>query len=145
MHTRSLAAAGLVSGLSQIAAGVALYLSGNYFSAWSSLVSFIALAAGVAFGMRWYVTRALGGHATYVTVWLTGVILSVITAVVYVIYNVISISYFYPNFFDQMARALPPDAMPAHPTLASVVISNLIGLSVRGTMVAALVALRYRK
>ena len=144
LQWKRLAAASLASGLAQIVAGVALYLSGHYFAAWSGLVSLIVLAAGVAFGVRWYLNHAPGGSATYLTAWLAGVIISVLTAILYVIYNVISISYIYPDFFGQMARALGPDAMPPQPTLSSVVVSNLIGLSVRGAVVSALVAMAFR-
>jgi hypothetical protein len=161
LQLRPLIAVGLVSGLVQVAAGVAMYLAGVYFAVWSGPLSLLLLAVCIAGGTWWYVTRVLGGRSTYLTALLVGIGIAVSTAVVYVAYNLVSISLVYPHFLEDMAQArfarrqalgLDPsqagqvlESVRAQTTLWTVVVGNLTFLCVRGAVVAALAALVFRK
>ena len=161
LRWRPLLAAGLVSGLAQIVAGVVMYLSGVYFAAWSALVSLLLLAVGIAGGTRWYVVRVLGGRSTYLTALLVGIVIGVSTGLVYVIYNIVSISFVYPHFLEDMVQAefarrqsagLDPsrarqvlDTLRARTTIGTVVANNLRAFSLFGAVLSALTAIAHRK
>lgn len=141
LQWKPLIVAGLLSGLVQVVAGVIMYVSGVYFAAWSALVNLLLLTACVAGSIRWYVTRGSGGRATYLTALFAGVIMTVSTALVYAIYNIVSITFLYPGFLDSMARAFPGGERP---TLGLVVANNLRGFCLWGTILSALAALALR-
>ena len=105
LRWKPLLAAGLCSGLLQVVAGVAMYVAGVYFAPWSGFVSLALLAAAVVFGLRWYVTHVLDRRTTYVGALFAGVTIAVVTGLVYVVYNFISVSLLYPHFLDDMAQA----------------------------------------
>ena len=100
-----LVAVGLVSGLAHVTAGVAMYLSGVYFEPWSVPVMLVLLAACIAIGNWWYGKHVLGGRTTYWKALLIGVVISVTSALVYVTYNVVSISFVYAHFLEDMVQA----------------------------------------
>lgn len=133
---------GAVSGLIQIAAGVVMYLGGVYFSPWSGVVSRVVLLACIVVGTRWYVRRVLGGQSMYLSALLIGMTITVCTAVLYMIYNVVTISWLYPRFLGDMARAVPGGQPP---TLSSVVAANFMGFCLVGTVISALTAIAFRR
>lgn len=163
VHTlrwKPLLAAGLISGLMQVIAGVVMYLSGVYFAVWSGIVSLLLLAACIAAGTRWYVTRVLGGRTTYWTALLVGIVIAVVTGLVYATYNVVSISFVYPHFLEEMAQAefarrrpgldqsqtrQVLESLRARTTMGTIVVNNLRAFTAAGTVLAALVAVAFRK
>ena len=160
LHWKPLLTAGLCSGLVQVTAGVTMYVAGVYFAPWSGLVSLALLAAAVVVGLKWYVTHVLDRRITYVAALLAGVAIAVVTGLVYVTYNVISVTLVYPHFLDDMARARfaaiqtggadPAQAadllasLRARTTLAGVVAANLRAFCFFGTAISALVAIGLR-
>jgi hypothetical protein len=140
LQPRPLITVGVVSGLAQILAGILLYVSGAYFAAWSGLMSRLVLGLCIAAGTRWYVTRVLGGRSTYMTAMLVGLAITVSTAFLYAAYNVISVTFVYPNFLEELAQALG-----TRMTLGAVVANNIRGFIVVGTILSALIALAFRK
>jgi hypothetical protein len=56
-------------------------------------------------------------------------------------YNVVSVTFFYPGFLDSMAIAFPERDRP---TLGLVVANNLRGFCLWGTILSALTALVFR-
>ena len=158
LRWKPLLAAGLCSGLLQVVAGVATYVAGVYFAPWSGFVSLALLAAAVVFGLRWYVTHVLDRRTTYVGALFAGVTIAVVTGLVYVVYNFISVSLLYPHFLDDMAQArfaaqangLDPAratdllaSLRASTTLSGVIAANLRGFCVLGTAISALAALGF--
>lgn len=157
-YGKSLAAAGLASGLVQVVAGVAMYLSGVYFAWWSALVSLALLALCIAVATRWYVTRVLEGRSTYLTALLVGFVIAASAGLVYVTYNIVSISFVYPGFLDDMARAELArrqsvggqegqvfESLRARTTIGMVVANNLRAFLLFGTVLSALTAIAFRK
>jgi hypothetical protein len=151
---------GLASGLLQIALGIVLWLSGAYFAPWSGPLSLVMLAACVAAGIWWYVSRVLGGRSTYLTALTVGLVIAVSTGLLYVTYNVVSVTALYSGFLEEMARARfaslypsglnEPDAsqalatLRAQTTLGTVVGSNLRAFCLFGTIFSALAAIPFR-
>ena len=131
---------GFLSGLVQAVAGVVMYVSGVYFAPWSALVNLLLLLVCIAGGVRWYVTRVLGGRRTYLTGLSAGLVITMCTGLVYVTYNIVSIRFVYPNFLEDMGRALGE-----RPTLSMVAANNLRGFWVWGTILSVLTALAFRK
>ena len=154
---KTLIAIGLLAGLIQAATGVAMYLAGIYFVSWSMLVSLVVLLLCIVFGTRWYRDRALNGQITYRQALLVGIVISVCTGVVYAIYNIITIAFFYTGFLDQVVNAYldrapgtdyTPEyiaAMRASLTANTIALSNLIRLSVFGTILSAIASFFMRE
>ncbi|MBZ5499377.1 MAG: DUF4199 domain-containing protein [Acidobacteriia bacterium] len=154
-------AIGLVSGLIQVAIGVALYLAGIYFARGSLLVTLLALAASIAVGTRYYGRHVLDGHTTYWSALLVGFIIAVCTGLVYVTYNIVSISFVYPHFLEDMVQselarqqALGMDPSQAgqmlellrdETTLRRIVTENLSGFVRFGVALSALTAIAFRR
>lgn len=151
-------AAGICAGLVQVAAGVTMYLAGVYFAPWSGLVSLVLLAASIVVGVRWYVAHVLERQVTYVTAFLAGAGIAVVAGLVYVTYNILSVSLVYPNFLEDMARArlaaqagsLDPSQAAARlaslrrsTTLTGVVTANLRAFCLFGTVISALAAVGF--
>ena len=101
----ALVGVGLVAGAVQAAAGIAMYLAGVYFAPWSMGVAWAFFLVCLVVGTRWYTTHFLNNAITYPQAVLVGAVISVCTGVVYAGYNVITISYLYPNFLDEVVRA----------------------------------------
>jgi hypothetical protein len=58
----------------------------------------------IVVGTSWYTTHSLNNAITYPQAVLVGMVISVCTGVVYAGYNVITISYLYPHFLDEVVR-----------------------------------------
>lgn len=158
---RPLAAAGLVSGLIQVTIGVAMYLMGIYFERRSLLVSILVLAACIVIGTRWYVKHVLNGSTTYWRALLAGVVIGVCTGLVYVTYNVVSISFVYPHFLEDMVQAefarqqalgleasqtaQVLESLRTEATLQRLVAGNLGGFVRFGIVFSALTAIAFRR
>ncbi len=151
---------GLVAGLANVVVGVVLYLSGVYFEPWALRVMTVLLLAYVAVGNWWYGKQVLRGHTTYPKALLVGIVMSVMTGLVYVIYNIVSISFVYGHFLEDMiqaeyARASAGmdaasaaqflDALRVQMTLKTLVVGNLMAVSRIGTIFSVLVSLGFLK
>lgn len=152
-----LIAIGLVAGLIQVAVGVAMYMAGVYFVAWSIVPSLFVLLLCIVFGTRWYRDSVLKGHITYGQALIVGIVISVMTGIVYAVYNIISISFIYPRFLEDLVSVnvarLPASqrtpefiaAMRESITANTIALSNLIRLSVMGTIISAFASLVHKK
>ena len=148
MNRKLLVGVGVVAGLVQVAAGVAMYLAGVYFRPWSAFVNLFLLLICLVGGTRWYATHGLNGKITYKQALCVGVVISVCTGLIYAVYNLISISWFYPNFLDDVVRARLAHpaiaestsfaAMRAEVSALGIAIPNLIRLSVIGSILSLL-------
>ena len=160
LRWRSLLLAGTCSGLVQVAAGIAMYTAGLYFAPWSGGVSRLLLAAGIIAGVRWYVVHVIDRRVTYSTALVAGVVIAVVTGLVYAAYNVVSVTFLYPGFLEDLAQARfamgqgssvdPARAsdllasLRAETTLSSVVVGNVRGMCLVGTAVSVLSAVGFR-
>ena len=104
LRWKVLLAIGLIAGILQTLAGVVMYVAGVYFAAWSMLVSGAVLVLCIVAGTRWYRDNMLGGTITYSQALIIGIVISVSTGIIYALYNIITISFIYPNFLDDMIR-----------------------------------------
>ena len=151
MNRKALVGVGVLAGLIQVAAGVAMYLAGVYFVPASMFVSAFLLLLCIVVGTKWYAAQYLNGKITYLQALSVGVVISVATGVIYALYNLITISWFYPNFLDDLVRA-----RMAQPTIAGttsftdmraevralgVAVPNLIRLSIFGSILSLLTSL----
>ena len=152
---------GLVAGIIQALTGVAMYVAGVYFAGWSMLVSVFVLVLCIVLGTRWYRNNTLGGTITYPQALIAGIVISVSTGIVYALYNVISISFLYPHFLDEMisdsiariqASGLGTEqtaeliaSMKRNATLPRLALGNLIRLSVIGTVLSSLTSIFLRR
>jgi hypothetical protein len=147
---------GLAAGIVQSFAGITMYMAGVYFAPWSMFVSVLVLLVCIIVGTRLYTTRFLDGKINYRQALSAGIVISLATGLVYAIYNVLSISFFYPQFLDEMVRvrmALPAaeqqthesfEAMRAGISVAGIALSNFIRLSVIGSILSSITALLLR-
>jgi hypothetical protein len=146
---------GLVAGLVQVVAGAAMYLSGVYFERWSLQLMMLLTVASIAAGNWWYGKYVLGGQTTYWRALLVGVVMSVLMAAVYVTYNLLSVSFIYPHFiedmvqaeFDQASVGLDPAqagqllrSLRSQLTLRNLAVGNFVGAFRFGTMASVFVA-----
>jgi hypothetical protein len=151
---------GLLASLANVIVGVVLYLSGVYFEPWALRVMTGLLLVYVAAGNWWYGKHVLRGHTTYPKAVLVGIVISVMTGLVYVIYNVVSISFVYGHFLEDMiqaefARASAGmdtasaaqllDSLRAQMTLKTLVVGNLMAVSRLGTAFSVLVSIGFLK
>ncbi len=151
MNRKALIGVGVLAGLAQVGAGVAMYLAGVYFAPWSMFVNLFLLLLCIVLGTKWYATRYLNRKITYRQAVCVGVVISISTGLIYALYNLISISWFYPNFLDEVVRA-----RMAHPKIAGttsfaamraefgalgIAVPNLIRLSVFGSVLSLLTSL----
>jgi len=153
MNRKVLIGLGVSAGVAQAFAGVVMYLAGVYFAPWSFLVTLVLHLVCIVVGTRWYAANYLNGEITYLQALTVGIVISVSTGLVYAIYNMVSISWFYPNFLDEVVRARMAQApidqhgsasfasMRAEATAAGIAISNLIRLSVFGSVFSLLTSL----
>ena len=150
---KTLIAIGILAGLVQVATGVALYVAGLYFASWSMFVSVLVLFLCIVLGTRWYRDHALKGQITFKQALMTGIVISVSTGIVYAIYNVISISFIYPRFLEDLislnlasvpASEQTPEfiaAMRQSLSANTIALSNLIRLSLIGTILSVFASL----
>jgi hypothetical protein len=151
-NPRVLIVLGLAAGLVQTVAGITMYMAGVYFAPWSMLVSVLVLLLCIVVGTRFYMTRYLK-KTRYVQALTVGIWLSVATGLVYALYNILSVSFFYPQFLDEMVRVRIAqatarqmqsesfEAMRAGVSAAGIAVANLIRLSVIGSILSAISAL----
>jgi hypothetical protein len=144
---------GLMAGVVQAVAGVAMYLAGVYFAPWSIFISLFVLLLCIVVGTRWYTAKYLNDEITYVQALIVGIVISVSTGLVYAVYNMISISFFYPQFLDEVVRVRMAQAavqqqspetfasMRAGVTASGIAVSNLIRLSIVGSLFSLLSSL----
>lgn len=156
-NPKALIGVGVIAGLTQVVAGVTMYLAGCYFAPWSFLVSLIVLLVCIVSGILWYRTNCLRGQMSYAQALGVGVAVSVGTGVVYAIYNFVSVTMFYPHFLDDMVRAniaalaargrnpASFEILRGEVSLPVLAVGNLIRLSVFGTILSAGSALFLRK
>jgi uncharacterized protein YebE (UPF0316 family) len=161
LNWRVLLTIGLAAGISQTLAGIAMYLAGVYFAAWSMLVSVLLLLLCIVLGTRWYRNNILGGTITYFQALIVGIVISVSTGITYALYNVISVSFFYPHFLDDMIRnavariqasglgseqtAELIASVKRNATLPKIALGNLVRLSIIGSLLSAITSLFLRK
>lgn len=152
---------GLAAGILQALAGVVMYVAGVYFAAWSMLVSGLVLLLCIILGTRWYRNNMLGGSMTYGQALILGIVISVSTGVIYALYNVISISFIYPNFLDDMIRngvariqqsglnseqtSEAVASMKRNATVPILALGNLMRLSIVGTAFSTITSLILRR
>ena len=135
---KTLIAIGFVAGLIQVAVGVAMYVAGVYFASWSMLVSVFVLLLCIVLGTRWYRDSVQKGQITVGQALVVGIVVSICTGVIYGIYNVVSISFFYPRFLEDLMRIA---ALPQRVTANTIALSNLIRLSVIGAILSVFASL----
>ena len=141
----------LVAGLVQVASGVVMYVGGFYFAAWSMLVSVVVLLFCIVLGTKIYRDKYTTGAFPYGQAFLAGAVISVVTGLVYAIYNLISINFFYPHFLDEVARAyaatggFPVETIRASLSPMAIAVPNFIRLSVVGIIISAIAALFLRR
>jgi len=141
----------VLAGLAQIAAGVSMYLAGVYFSRFSGMVSLAVLLICIIIGVQHYQKRVTH-QPSFLEVLIVGVSISLFTGCMYAIYNVISISFFYPHFIDDMARArtsmitaATPPAIANHLrqrlTMPQIALTNFRFLVVSGAVLSFVITL----
>lgn len=152
---------GLTAGILQALAGVVMYVAGVYFAAWSMLVSCMIIILCIVLGTKWYRDNVLGGTMTYSQALIIGIIISVSTGIVYALYNVISISFLYPHFLDDMIRESVAriqasglsfeetselvTSMKSDATLPKIALGNLIRLSIIGAVFSIITSIILRR
>lgn len=160
LNWRVLLLIGLIAGILQASAGVAMYVGGVYFAAWSMLVSCLVLAVCIVLGTKWYRENHLGGTMTYSQALIIGIVISVSTGIIYALYNVISISFIYSNFLDEMIRdgvariqasGLSSEqtselvaSLKSNATAPKIAIGNLIRLSLIGAVISVVTSIFLR-
>ena len=76
----------------------------HLFFSWSIFINVFVLLLCIAFGTRWYTAHFMGGHITSTDALVIGALISVFTGLVYAIYNIVSVSFIYPHFLDDLVR-----------------------------------------
>ncbi|HVQ38612.1 MAG TPA: DUF4199 domain-containing protein [Pyrinomonadaceae bacterium] len=153
MNRKVLIVIGLMAGVVQAAAGVAMYLAGFYFAPWSMMASLLLLLVCIVVGQSWYRAHYLNGEMTYLQALIVGVVVSVGTGVVYAVYNMVSITWFYPHFLDEVVRARMAQmggtesfaSLRAGVSASGLAVPNLIRLSVAGSVLSLLSSLFIRR
>ena len=146
---KALLGIGVLAGVAQAFAGAVMYIAGVYFAPWSMGVSGFLLLLSIVVSTRWYAAHYLNGAITYKQALGVGIAVSVCTGLVYAIYNIVSISWFYPAFLDDLVRARIGDAaaqprtesfaaLRAQVSAPGIAISNCIRLSVFGSVLSLL-------
>ncbi|MEX2088833.1 MAG: DUF4199 domain-containing protein [Bacteroidota bacterium] len=105
LNWRGIITIGIIAGLVQVASGIAMYVLGVYFATWSMFVTWLVLILCVVLGIKRYRERYLDNSITYGGSLLIGICIGVCIGVVYAVYNVVSVSFFYPNFINEMVDA----------------------------------------
>jgi hypothetical protein len=130
------------AGVAQVVAGVAMYLAGVYFAPWSMVVSLVVLLVCIIVGTRWYRDNRVGGAMTFAQALRVGIAISFATGLIYAVYNVVSISFFYPHFLDDMVQARVAQThesfagLRAEASVPGIAIPNLIRLTVFGSVLS---------
>ena len=115
-------------------------------------VSVLVLLLCIVVGTKLYKARFLNGEISYLQAVTTGVVISLATGLVYAVYNMLSISFFYPHFLDEMVQVRIAqqaarqqshesfEVMRAGISAAGIATSNFIRLSVIGSILSAISA-----
>jgi len=152
-----LIAASVTAGGAQVAAGVGMYLAGVYFARWSIFVSYLVLLICIVSGTWWCVAHRSKDEITYLDALGAGIAISVSTGLIYAIYNLVSISFFYPHFLDEVVQARIAQAaalqqshesfaaLRATVTAPSIAIPNLVRLSVLGAFLSVWTSFFFRR
>src|SRR5690349_24105979 len=118
-----------------------MYVVGIYFVLWSMFISLAVFLLCIVYLTPRYRDSALNSRLSYRQALIVGIVISVCTGIVYAVYNLISISFFYPNFLERMVNArlaTMPDSertpefiasMREGGTTKTIAFSNLIRLS----------------
>lgn len=153
-----LAKVGLIAGLVQVGAGIVLYSSGVYFEPWSLRLVMLLTVVSIAAGNWWYGAYVLDGQTTYWRALLAGLMISVLIAAVYATYNVVSVSFIYPHFLEDMVQAefrrssagMDPalaaqllDSLRAEVTLRNLAVGNFVSACRFGALASTVVALGF--
>jgi hypothetical protein len=152
---------GLAAGVIQALTGVVMYLAGIYFASWTMILNFVVLVLCIALGTRWYREQHLGSKISYGQAVVAGIVISVATGIIYAIYNVVSISFFYPHFLEDMVRAgtariqasgASPaeqiemiDTLKSTATIPIIAVGNLIRLSIIGSVLSLIISIFLKK
>jgi hypothetical protein len=106
------------------------------------LVTLFLLLVCIVVGTRWYRDHYLNGEMTYWQALTVGFAISVCTGLVYAVYNVVSISWLYPNFLEEVVRTrMAQTGVRAEVSAAGIAIPNLIRLSIVGSLLSLLSSL----
>jgi hypothetical protein len=152
---------GLTAGGIQVLTGVVMYLSGVYFLGWTIFVNYLVLLLCIILGTKWYRTKTPDDTITYTRALIVGIVISVSTGLIYALYNIISVSFFYPHFLEDMLRAqvariqslgLGPEqtaervaAAKKHTTLPTIAVGNLLRLSLVGFVLSLFTSIILRE
>lgn len=151
---------GLIAGLANVAVGIVLYLTGAYFQPWALILMTLLLPVYIAVGNWWYGKHVLRGNTTYPKALLVGIVISVLIGLTYVTYNIVSITFVYGDFLEEMIQAEFArlsagmdavnasqllDRLRAESTLKGLVVGNLMAVCRLGTAFSLLVALGFLK
>jgi hypothetical protein len=129
-----------------------MYVVGIYFVPWSIFISLAVLVLCIVYLTPRYRDSALNSRLSYRQALIVGIVISVCTGIVYAVYNLISISFFYPNFLERMVNArlaTMPDSertpefiasMREGATAKTIAFSNLIRLSLFGSWLTIFLA-----
>jgi hypothetical protein len=149
---------GAMAGLANMTVGVVLYLSGVYFQPWALVLMTLSLPVYIGIGNWWYGKHVLRGHTTYPKALLVGIVISVVTGLIYIAYNAVSVTLVYGHFMEDMIQAefvrasagmdaasagRLLDTLRAETSLRGLVVGNLAAVCRIGTAFSALVALGF--
>jgi hypothetical protein len=157
LEWKKLIVLGLIAGGCQVTAGIVMYLSGIYFIRGSFFISLAVLLACVVAESRWYRNTILAGEIKFTTSLLIGVFISLSTGLLYAIYNLISVSFFYPHFLEDMVRAQISqvqssgmdevrakamiEMIKTNAVISTIALRNLLSLSIWGTGMSLITSL----
>jgi hypothetical protein len=150
-----------IAALVEVAAGIVMYIGGVYFAPWSGPVSLLVLGGSIAMAQRWYAARTAPERMGYAVALAVGAAVAAITGITYVAYNLVSISFVYPHFIQEMvdarfAQLRSPgmnqeqanqllSRLRSEITLRTIAVGNLRFLTVMGTLLAAVLAIFTRR
>lgn len=143
---------GIISGMVQILAGIIMYICDIYFERWSLAISLFIL--GLCILIATIVYLKILPKSTYRSLLLTGILVGVCTGLLYLVYNIISISFFYPDFISQAIAASDPadsgkmESLNQNTLVASIALSGFLLLSISGliiSLIAPLISRLYKR
>ena len=149
-NRKALLLVGLIAGIVQAVFGIAMYVAGVYFSSWSMLVTVVVLVLCIVIGTRWYTAKYLNNEISYSQAVIVGIVISVCTGLVYAIYNIVSVSFFYPRFLDDLATLRMEldhqstqsfESVRSRLSVPAIALSNLVRLSIVGSLFSLLTSL----
>ena len=148
--------AGTVAGFVQVIAGITMYLAGIYFTRYSALVNLGLLIVCVVTAIVWLRAKCFQNSFTYQQALKIGVATGLCSGVIYGVYNVISVSFFYPHFLDDFARfrlarlvsqghvSMTFEEVRASVSLMRIAVTNCINFTIWGSVISAIAAIFLR-